>query len=457
MRLSRGLRSRLVDDQRGQTLVMTVFCMAVLLGCLGLAVDVGVLLHTRRQMQAAADAAAMAAATELFYNGNNLAAIKQKASDAATANLSNVGTSINVAVTPSPTLNPGGVSCPSCVQVSVWTPNPTIFMSTVNQWMFKASDFNTINVSAMATAGSPGSSQTCMYVMDPHASSSFWIHGAGSVNAPNCGIYVNSDDPGALCVTGSAGKSNFAVVDVHGGQGGSNCKGDPGPPVKLNTGVLSLPAQWKNIPADPRTNCPSVTDVKGKSLTGSISGPGFGKYQCYQNGTCTSTTKKGVTTISCTPVTLDSATLGAGIYVFETGVTIKGATTIGSNTASGGATVIVTGNSPGGSLDGGVYDSGTATTFYDYAPMSGTYNGIAIYQPAGDKQQLGLQFGSGSSIFDGAVVAPGAAVDLHDQGGAVNATVLVVGQAYINGKVNLTNYSSYNPTTTPFKHITLVQ
>jgi hypothetical protein len=154
-------------------------------------------------------------------------------------------------------------------------------------------------------------------------------------------------------------------------------------------------------------------------------------------------------------VTLSSATLGAGIYVFETGVTIKGATTIGANTPTGGATVIVTGNTASG--DGGVYDSGTATTFYDYAPQSGTYHGIAIYQPAFDTQQLGLQFGSGSSIFDGAVFAPTAAVDLHDQGGAVNATVLVVGQAYINGKVNLTNYSTYNPNTTPFTHITLVE
>jgi hypothetical protein len=147
-------------------------------------------------------------------------------------------------------------------------------------------------------------------------------------------------------------------------------------------------------------------------------------------------------------VTLSGATLGPGIYVFESGVTIKGATTIG--TAAAGATVVVTG--------AGVYDSGTATTFYDYAPTGVTpYNGVAIYQPLTDTQPLELQFGSGSSIFDGAVLAPGAAVDLHDQGGAVNATVLVVGQAYINGKVNLTNYSAYNPTTTPFLHITLVE
>ena len=104
----------------------------------------------------------------------------------------------------------------------------------------------------------------------------------------------------------------------------------------------------------------------------------------------------------------------------------------------------------------GSYDSGTATTFYDYAPTSGTYNSVAIYQPSSNSNAMTLQFGSGSSIFDGAIYAPSAAVDLHDQGGAVTATNLIVGQAYINGKVNLSNYSTYNPITTPFKQITLV-
>ena len=334
-----------------------------------------------------------------------------------------------------------------------------MFMATMSHWLYNSSTFDRVNVSAVAVAGSPGASQTCVYVEDPHATSSFWIHGAGDLNAPNCGVYVNSDDPGALCVTGNAGKSNFAQVDVHGGQGSGNCGGAPGPPVYLNSGVQSLPAQWQGIPSDPRGNCPSVTNTA--SISGSVAGPGYGNYQCYANGTCTttSTTRKGVTTTTynCNPVTVSSATLGAGIYVFETGVKITGATTIGGPGGTGGATVIVTGNSSSTDTNGGVYDTGTATTFYDYAPQSGTYNGIAVYQPSGDNQQLELQFGSGSSIFDGAILAQSAAVDLHDQGGAVNATVLVVGQAYINGKVNLTNYSSYNPNTTPFRHITLVE
>ena len=65
-------------DERGQVLVMTAFCMACLLGALGLAVDCGVLFNARRQMQTAADAAAMAAATESFYNGSGSANISTR-------------------------------------------------------------------------------------------------------------------------------------------------------------------------------------------------------------------------------------------------------------------------------------------------------------------------------------------------------------------------------------------
>jgi len=436
-------------DESGQVLVLTLFSMGILLGCLGLAIDVGVLFHARRNMQAVADAAAMAGATEMYYNGANNVDAKAKAAakgmgvDAAAA-----GNTVNVAV--SPTLT-GGVACPSCVEVRVATPNPTIFIATMSQWFFKSSNFSSVNVGAMAVAGAPGASQNCMYVMDPTAPSSLWIHGAGEINAPGCGVYVNSNDPGALCVTGSAGKSDVAVIAVNGGQASKGgCGGDPGDfPVNTNSGVQSLPGTLANLPSDPTTNCPggSVTNVA--TLSGTVSGPGYGVYRCYANPAgCTTTTKKGVTTTTCTPVTLSSASLGPGIYVFETGVKITGATTIGANSANGGATVVIS---------KGDYDSGTATTFYDYAPTSGTYNGVAIYQPASNSNQLLLQFGSGSSIFDGAVVAPSAAVDLHDQGGAVNATDLIVGQAYINGKVNLTNYSAYNPITTPFKHITLVE
>lgn len=435
-------------DDRGQTLVLTVFCMGVLLGCLGLAIDTGMLFRTQRNMQTAADAAAMAGATELFYNGStNVTAKADAAAKANGVDYTVTGNIVNVSV--SPTL-PGGAACPSCVQVSLSTPGPTIFMQTMSRVVFKNNNYSSINVSAMGIAGAPGTNQTCMYVMDPKDSDTLQIHGAASINATNCSVYVNSNNPDALCVTGSAGKSSFGSLKVVGGQDTTgNCKGNPGPPVYTGSGVQSLPVVWGKVPTDPTTKCSSVTDLSssGGQLTGTIAGPGYGKYACY---TDSAKTKGGIT-----PVNLNSAQLGPGNYVFETGVTVSGNTTLGNGSGTttspnGGATIIVTGS--------GSFDSSTATNFSIYAPAdpNNVYNGIAIYQPVSDNSAMMLQFGSSSSYFNGTVLAPSAAVTLHDQGGAVNAVDLVVGQIYVNGTVNLQNYSTYNPNTTPFKQITLV-
>ena len=164
-------------DESGQVLVMTFFCMGILLGALGLAVDVGVLFHARRNMQAAADAAAMAGATEMFYNGSaNVVAKAKAAAKGMGVDPAAAGNIVNVTV--SPTLT-GGVACASCVQVSLATPNPTMFMAAMSRVVFYNTNFSSINVSANAVAGSPGASQTCMYLMDPTDPSTLWIHGAG--------------------------------------------------------------------------------------------------------------------------------------------------------------------------------------------------------------------------------------------------------------------------------------
>jgi hypothetical protein len=246
-----------------------------------------------------------------------------------------------------------------------------------------------------------------------------------------------------------------------------NCKGDPGAPVYTGAGVQTPAIANQGMPLDPTTKCNSgnTTDLSssGGTLSGDLTskGPGYGNYQCYTNQTCTTKGKK--TTCTSAPVDLGGGTttkLGPGIYVFETGVTVTGNTTVGlgnnsksdpQTSLNGGATIVVTGT--------GAFDSSTASNFSIWAPAdeNSVYNAVAIYQPSSDTQPMMLQFGSSSSYFNGAVYAPSAAVTLHDQGGAVNATNLIVGDIYVNGTINLTNYSNYNPITTPFKQITLVE
>ena len=65
--LSRSLHSR-SNSRPGTVLVLVILALTVLLGCLAVAIDAGLLLNERRHAQAVADAAALAAAADLYQN-----------------------------------------------------------------------------------------------------------------------------------------------------------------------------------------------------------------------------------------------------------------------------------------------------------------------------------------------------------------------------------------------------
>ena len=68
-RWKRGLR-----EESGTVLVLSALLMTALLGFVALATDVGLLLHAKRDMQIAADAAAIAGALDYKYNGSTSSA-----------------------------------------------------------------------------------------------------------------------------------------------------------------------------------------------------------------------------------------------------------------------------------------------------------------------------------------------------------------------------------------------
>ena len=90
---------RLKDNESGQVLVITAVCMIGFMGFLALAVDVGILFHTRWQLQTAADAAATAAAVEYLHNGYNQASAITAGTNAAIDNNVNDGNAMTATVT----------------------------------------------------------------------------------------------------------------------------------------------------------------------------------------------------------------------------------------------------------------------------------------------------------------------------------------------------------------------
>jgi hypothetical protein len=261
-------------------------------------------------------------------------------------------------------------------------------------------------------AGSPGVSQNCAYLTAP-TGTALTVQGNWSINAANCGVYINSTSGSVEDDTGKAKNSGIdaASIEVAGPApnditvaNGSNA---------VVTHVLPQTIPFSNITPPTPTGCTAKT-----SLTGSIS-PG-----CYSGN-----------------LTIGNATMASGLYVFTGNVTINGTLTGTGVTLdiNAGSLTVKPGNS---SMD-------------ISAPTSGTYNGLLIYQPLSNTNTLSLQAGSSSGTFSGYIYAPGATLSMQDHGGGLSLSGLIV-NAIDNGPAVL-NITGYSPSTSPLKVVVLVE
>jgi Flp pilus assembly protein TadG len=435
---------KLVRDESGQVMALTLVCMFVLLSCLALAVDVGMLFNAKRKVQIAADAAAIAGALELDYHGATN--VTTAANNAALANGITDTNQVTVNIGPKSGYHLGT----GYVEVLINQPNAGYFSNLFRSGM--------IGVGARAVAGIVPS-QICAYALDPTNANSFVVKGNTTVTAPNCGIQVNSSDPGAFCDQGSA-TVDAPYISIVGGQGGGKTKCSKAPlggaPVFTGANPVKDPINLTG--PNPATDCTTgaggntVPDAIVTSSTAIPSTPAkdlipSDAVTCFNNAS-------GPTTLQ------GPLTLGPGIYVFQNGVTLTG-------------NVIVN----GGTLDiyQGTFDSGNSNLSITAPTSSGTYNGIGIMMPSsnttGQCQDssiknkintstcLQVQFGSGSNqTLDGIIYAPSATVYMQDQGGSTQAGTIVANDIYVNSQLTLTdNYSHYNPSTTPLKNVELVE
>ena len=415
------MRVKILNDESGQVLALTLVSMSLLLACIAFAVDLGMLFRAKRDVQIAADAAAIAGALASQYPNVNVSAT-QAADNAALINgIANVN---QVTVNPTPTN--GYHTGAGYVEVIISQPNPTVFMS-----MF---GFSSVNVAARAVAGTvPG--PACIYVLDPTDAHTLYLQGNASIDAPGCGIQVNSNSPDAFCDQGSA-SITAPYVHIVGGQSGSGkCGKSPGAPVV--TGVAPVGDPFHDLTGPTPTNGECTSTSAATSITGVVGGPGAGNSICYTHA-----------------VTVSSATLGAGTYVFENGVTLSGTVTVNSGTLD---------------IEQGTFSQGNATLNIT-APTSGTYNGIALMQPSSNttagtcKDGLGepclqVQFGSGSGSMSGLIYAPTSQVYQQDHGGSTDSSGVIAYQIYLKASdMGITeSYNAANPGTTPLTKVALVE
>jgi len=445
---------KILRDEKGQTLVLTALCGSVLIGFMALALDVGVLYHTRRDAQTAADAAAMAGALDYLYNQSAstaktagcTAAGKNGISGNCTTSASDgscTGTSTQICVNVPPKNGPNTATSGTFVEAIVMVPQSTIFRA------------GSTPVYARAVAALPTNGQACIWVMAP-TGSALDVQGNYDIESPHCGIYVNSSTNDAMGVTGNAGTVNSTFIDV---VGSSNLQHQTTPtPATMNSGIRQSP--WGNLNGPDSSACSSGNTYSGKTITSSNIPTASNGVVCFTGGT-----------VNNPPVLSGSITLpGANsgiVYYFQNGVEVNTSATVtfgnaipyNPNTST--FTLPNSGVNPGAVLDvgNGTLKQDSNSILNIYSPTQGSYTGIAIFQPPSNKSTLQVQFGSNNEVLDGYIYAPGGEVYLQDNGGGVTATGIVAYKLYDKAST-LTVANSYdkaNPTVTLNRVLKLVE
>jgi Flp pilus assembly protein TadG len=215
--------------RRGAIVVLIAVCLTVILAFVAIAVDGGGLLERRRQAQAVADAAALAAAENLFVNypankgvDSGGTAQTYALAIAAANGFNNDGTRSIVSVRTYPQTYSGGPNQGATlpkgyVEVAVQYNQPRFFSAVIGS--------GDIAVPARAVArGEWKPAMVGIHVLDLHQKGSFNVTGESMTNVTGgAAIIVNSDDPQAAITNGGT-----VIADNMRVTGGTNSTGGKG-------------------------------------------------------------------------------------------------------------------------------------------------------------------------------------------------------------------------------------
>ena len=309
----------------GKTLVMFALLLPLLLGMVGLSIDSGLLMATYRQTQNAADAAATAAALDLFNSKTTATAQATGSTYVKTYNnMSGATVTINIPPLSGPHAGAGNTTYAEAI---ISYPYKTSFIQMLGVNKSQA-------VTARSVAGYHPSTPEGVMTLEqnpPGGAGGFGLQVSGgstlSVNGP---IVVNATDTGALDLNGSKSRVFTTKVSVSGGVTGSsqvqNYPSGGGPsPLTDNTGV-NYADPFGSLAAPSTSNGVVNTNLGSPSISNG-SRSGLVSPNSFNSST-------GVTTLN--PGLYTQITVSGGSVLFNPGIYVLEG---GGMTISGGATV----------------------------------------------------------------------------------------------------------------------
>jgi Flp pilus assembly protein TadG len=393
---------KILRDESGQTLILVALALTCVLGLVGVATDVGLLFHFKRNLQIAADSAAVAGALQLKLNSANV-------SSAAMAAAAKNGISSGLIVNNPPSSGPHSTSA-AYVEVIITQSEPLFFA--------KVLGLTSISVAARAVATN-GASNGCMYTLGT-SGTGILMNGTVDLSAASCSIIDDSSNGSSALLANGTVTLAAKSIGVVGGV--TNNGGNSITPTPV-TGIVpvSNPLSFLTPPANPGGCTSALFNGSGGTLS----------QGCYS----------GITINGSNIV----VTLSTGTY-FITGSFIVN----GSNvTVNGTGVTIYLASSSASFTDNG------NTTLNLSAPTSGALNGILFYQNPSDTNTLTIN-GSSTSSLKGIFYAPTANLVVNGSGSTDFYTAFVVGSLIFNGTGTLLDYASINAAS-PLTSTTLVE
>jgi Flp pilus assembly protein TadG len=420
----RKLFNKLWKNDRGNALIIAGAALPLLVGAAGLATDTIQWALWKRQLQRAADSAALAGVYARVQANSGQTA--EQAVDADLADNNHTGIPL-MSGFPEVTF-PTNANWANGVRVELALQKELGFSS-----LFLSSP---PTVGAAATAATIATGVYCVVSLEPTSATGITATGNGSINL-GCGMITNSTSMTAAIATGSSSVNATPIAAV-----GSITDSD-----NWNDAEL-LPFTIKQADPFADVNPPSFAPCPGNA----------NKLTVNSNDTVDRSTDTGVVCFSEMNLNGD-VTLGNATYVIDGGDFGVGAQ---AHVSCTGCTIILTNSDTSSTATIGDVDMNGGAEIDMSAPTSGTYEDILIYQDrraSSSSSTVNKVNGNSDSLMSGAFYFPNQELQINGTAGLdfncaqfVARTVDFSG----NGSINNTCTGGYGDDAIMGKHVRLV-
>jgi len=392
-------------QDKGAIALMFAMMLPVIIGFVGMGVEVGLWYSAKRSLQSAADAAAIAAAYEVS-SGSSAATIASAAQTDAVRN--GFDTAIGTITLNVPPTSGAYVGQANAVEVLVSEPRQTLFAAILTT--------ASVTIVSRAVALSGGDGDACVLALNTTKQKAMEFSGNSNINATGCVVASNSSHSSSIEITGSGTVTSDSLSSV----GGYSTQG----------------AATLNTVTAPQTNASAFTDPYAGIDVPAYSACDQSEYKNTPSDTATITPySTTVPYVFCNGLDIKGTlNLSPGIYVID-----GGTFNLNAGAALTGTNVSIILTSSTGSNYAKYTMNGTASVNLT-APTTGDYSGVLMYGDRNGPYQVNTLNGNASATFNGALYFPSSLVQFEGNSslGGSSCTQIIADTVKITGSTGIT-------------------